>query len=134
MTTESDKSQQNEPKTKLTGRQRKFIPLLVSCPTFTEACEKGKLNRTTLYQWLKDPGFKAEVERQREEVTQEAFALLSHSLTKAVETLAELLGDNDKRLKRFAAKDVIEFFLRHHELAELETRIEAIEEKLETRS
>ena len=133
MTTKSDRSQQNEPKTELTARQRKFIPLLVACPTFTEACEKGKLNRTTLYQWLKNSGFKAEVQRQREEITQEAFGLLAQNLTKAVETLAGLLGDNDKRLKRFAAKDVIEYFLRHRELAELENRIKAIEDRLEDR-
>ena len=56
------------------------------------------------------------------------------NLTKAVETLAELLGNNDKRLKRFAAKDVIEFFLRHRELAELEKRIGLIEERLQSRT
>jgi len=133
MATESHRNQQNEPKTELTARQRKLIPVLVTCATFTEACKKGKLNRTTLYEWLKEPAFRAEVERQREEVTQEAFGMLSQNLTKAVETLAGLLDDRDKRLKRFAAKDVIEYFLKHRELEELEERVGAIEERLQSR-
>jgi len=129
----SNETQQIDEKAALTTRQRKFIPTLVSAATFTDACRRGKLNRTTLYEWLRDPAFKAEVERQREEITQEAFALLSHSLTAAVETLTTLLADGDKRLRRFAAKDVIEFFLRYRELAELEKRIGAIEGQLRKR-
>lgn len=132
MTTESDEKQQSEEKTKLTARQRRFIPVLISCATFTEACEKGRLNRTTLYKWLKDPEFKREVDRQREEVAQEAMGLLSNNLTRAVEVLAGLLEDNDKRLRRFAAKDVVEYFLKHKELREVEERLMAIEQRLET--
>ena len=131
MTAKSNKSEHSDGKPTLTSRQAKFLPILLASPTYAAACKKGKLDRTTLYQWLKDPAFKTEVERQRSEVTQEAFALLSHSLTEAVETLTVLLGDSDKRLRRFAAKDVIEFFLRHRELAELEKRIGAVEERLE---
>jgi phage terminase small subunit len=133
MTTEFNESQQTEQKTALTARQRKIIPLLVTCATFTETCEKAKLNRTTLYKWLKDPAFRAEVERQRVEVTQEAFGMLSQNLTKAIETLAGLLDDSDKRLKRFAANDIIGHFLRYKELDELTRRIEAIEKALQER-
>jgi len=47
-----------------------------------------------------------------------------------VDTLTGLLDDSDKRLKRFAAKDVIEYFIRHKELEDLEKRITAIEQRL----
>jgi hypothetical protein len=39
------------------------------------------------------------------------------------------LDDSDKRLKRFAAKDVIEYFIRHKELEDLEKRIAGIEQR-----
>jgi hypothetical protein len=33
---------------KLTDRQIKAIPHIVACPTYTEGCEKAKINKTTL--------------------------------------------------------------------------------------
>ncbi len=82
-------------KHKLTDRQIKAIPHIVSSPTYGEGCKKARINRTTLYKWLKIPEFKAELDRQRDEVAAEAFGILSQSLTKAVETLAGLLDNKD---------------------------------------
>lgn len=42
-------------------------------------------------------------------------------------TLMGLLDSRDERLKRLTTNDVVNHFLRHKELHELETRIEAIE-------
>jgi hypothetical protein len=130
--TESNKTQQNAKKTKLTDRQLKAIPIIVTSPTYSEACEKAKLNRTTLYEWLKEPQFKAELDRQRDEVAGEAFGVLSQSLTKAVETLVGLLDNNDSRLKRLAAKDIIDFIIRHKENEDLDRRLTAIEQQLDS--
>ena len=71
--TKSNKIQQNNEETKLTDRQLKVIPIIVTSPTYTEGCKKAKLNRTTFYDWLKQPDFKTELDRQRDEITAEAF-------------------------------------------------------------
>jgi len=71
--------------------------------------------------------------RQRDEVAAEAFGVLSQSLTKAVETLISLLDNRDDRLKRLTAKDIIEHFLKYKEVAELEERVAAIEQRLNER-
>jgi len=118
-------------KTKLTARQLKAIPHIVSSPTYTEGCKKAKINKTTLYKWLKESVFKTELDRQRDEVAAEAFGVLSQGLTKAVETLVGLLDNRDDRLKRLTAKDIIEHFLKHKEVKELEERIAAIEQQLD---
>ena len=119
---------------KLTNRQLKAIPFIVISPTYTEGCEKAKVDRTTFYKWLRQPEFKTELDRRRNEVTAEAFGILSQSLTKAVEVLAGLLNHQDDRLKRLTAKDIIDFIIRHKEVGDLEQRIEAIEQRLnETR-
>lgn len=117
-------------KQKLTDRQLKVIPHIVSNPTYEEGCKKARINRTTLYKWLKEPEFKAALEKQRDEVAAEAFGVLSQSLTKAVETLVGLLENKDNRLKRLTAKDVIDFIIRHKENEDLDKRLTEVEKLL----
>ena len=131
--TESNKKQQNNEKSQLTERQLKIIPIIVTSPTYTDGCKKARLNRTTFYQWIKQPEFKAELERQRDEITSEAFGVLTQSITKAIETLTSLLDYKDDRLKRLTANDIIGHFLKHKEIKELEERIQQIEQYLEKR-
>ena len=114
----------------LNERQLKSIAFMVTAPTYTEGVQRAGINRTTLYEWLKDPTFKAELDRQREEIAQEAFGMLRQALTQAAETLVSLLSGQDNRLKRLAANDIIHDVLRHKELAELEDRVAAIEDRL----
>jgi hypothetical protein len=128
--TKLNKSQQNNEKTKLSDRQLKAIPIIVANATYTKGCKKARLNRTTFYEWMKQPEFKAELDRQRNEVTAEAFGVLSQGLTKAVETLVGLLDIKDDRLKRLAAKDIIDFIVRHKENEDLDERLTAIEQRL----
>jgi hypothetical protein len=128
--TESNKTQQKTKKTKLTDRQLKAIPIIVTSPTYSEACKKARLNRTTFYEWLKMPEFKAELNRQRDEIAAEAFGVLSQSLTQAVEALVSLLDNKDNRLKRLAAKDVIDFMIRHKENEDLDERLTEVEKRL----
>ncbi len=128
--TEPNESQQNAGKTPLTDRQLKAIPVIVGSPTYTQGCKEARLNRTTFYEWLKNPEFKAELDRKREEIAAEAFGVLSQSLTKAVETLVGMLDNADDRLKRLAAKDIIDFIVRHKENEKLEKRIAAIEQQI----
>jgi hypothetical protein len=114
----------------LSARQRRTIPFIITSPTIVEGLEKAKLSRKTFYQWLEQPEFKAELDRQRDEAAKTAFETLTQSLTKAVENLVKLLDHADDRLKRLACKDVIEYIIRHKEFEDLEKRIEAIEHQL----
>ena len=118
---------------KLTARRIKAIRHIVACSAYTEGCEKAKLNRTPLCDWLREPDFKAELDRQRDEVAAEAFGVLSQGLTKAVETLVGSLDNKDDRLRRLIAKDIIEHFLKYKEVKELEERVAAIEQRLDER-
>jgi hypothetical protein len=96
--------------------------------------EPAGVNRATVHDWLRNEDFRAEVERQRDAVTQGAFGMLASNLTRAIEVLAGLLNDGDKRLKRFAANDILNHFTRHKELNELTERSEAIEQALAKRT
>ena len=117
-------------KSKLTARQLKALPHIVSSPTYTEGCKKAKINKATFYKWIKEPEFKAELDRQRDEIAAEAFGVLLQSLTQAVEALVSLLNNKDNRLKRLAAKDVIDFIIRHKENEDLDERLKEVEKLL----
>jgi hypothetical protein len=132
MTTESDEILQNDGESKLTNRQTKFLPVLLASSTYTDACRRGQVSRQTLYEWLRQPAFKAELGRQRDELVAQGFALLSQSVVKAVETLVGLLDTGDGRLKRLAARDVLDQHVKFRELDDLTQRIEAIEERLDS--
>ncbi len=133
MTTESDEILQNDGESKLTDRQTKFLPVLLASPTYTDACQKGRVSRQTLYEWLRQPEFKTELQRQRAELATQGFALLSQSVVKAVETLLGLLDGSDGRLKRLAARDILDQHAKFRELDDLTRRIEAIEGRLQSR-
>ena len=69
-------------KPQLTDRQLKAIPFIVTSPTYTEGIRRARVNRTTFYKWMKKPVFKAELDRQRDEVAQEAFGCAQAELDK----------------------------------------------------
>jgi hypothetical protein len=81
-----------EEKLKLGRRQLKAIPFLVSSPTYTQGCEKTKINKATLYKWLKNPEFKAELDRQRNEIVEAAFGMIAQNIEEAVSELTGLSG------------------------------------------
>ena len=97
MPTESDRIGQNDGESRLTARQLKFLPVLLASPTYTQACKAGRVSRDTLYEWLRQPQFKAELERQRDELVTQSFALLSQSVGKAVENKKVLVGEPQGR-------------------------------------
>ena len=133
MVTESDKTGHPGEESALTPRQAKFLPILLASPTYTQACQAGRVSRETLYEWLRQPGFKAELDRQRDELVAQGFALISQSVVKAVETLVGLLDGSDGRLKRLAARDVLDQHAKFRELDDLTRRIEAIEDRMQSR-
>ena len=106
--------------------------ILISCK-ISEGTKKAGIERITYYDWLKQPEFKAEIERQRDEITAEAFAVLTQSLTKAVEMLTGLLDKQDDRLKRLTAKDIIDFIIRHKENEDLDKRLTEFEKCIANR-
>jgi hypothetical protein len=52
----------------LTDRQRRVIPFLLASPSIEEACRRARINKTTVYEWLKDETFRGELKNQRDAV------------------------------------------------------------------
>ncbi|MEO5358748.1 MAG: hypothetical protein H7844_15825, partial [Nitrospirae bacterium YQR-1] len=58
----------NQNKLNLTKKQKAVIPVIISSRTITEGVEKAGIAKPTFYAWLKNPEFKAEYERQQDDV------------------------------------------------------------------
>ncbi|HWO40337.1 MAG TPA: hypothetical protein VNO43_00860 [Candidatus Eisenbacteria bacterium] len=111
----------------LTDRQRRVIPFLLSSPSTEEACRRARVNKTTVYEWLKDEIFRRELKRQRDALIERALDSLKASIGKATETLMKHLDSDRESVSIRAAERIIEFTQKAIELEELEQRITALE-------
>ena len=112
----------------LSKRQKQVLPIFASNLTIEEACEHAGISRNTFYEWLKDPQFKLELDRLRNEIVNEAVNHLKITSTKAARTLTDLLErDDSPTVQRSAANDVLGHVMKFMELKELEDRLADIE-------
>ncbi len=112
----------------LTPKQRAALPFFVGSKTIEEACKEAGVSRNTYYEWLKEAGFKDELNRVREEIVFEAVGLLKVGAAKAVSTLCSLLDRTEHpSVQRAAANDVLSHVVRFKELQELEKRLDEVE-------
>jgi len=114
----------------LTPRQAQAIAKVLSHRTVEAGCQAAGISTATFYKWLCGETFRTEFERQRDRLVDTAMGVLVRSSETAATALAELLEHSDARLRRLSAKDIIELSLRHKELAEIEKRLNAIEERI----
>jgi hypothetical protein len=111
----------------LTRKQKECIPWLIGARSLEEGRLKARVSKATLFKWLKEDAFKAELDHQREIVISEALDRLKASLGKAVDELAGLIDAEEKNIKIRACERVIDFFLKTKELSEIEGRLSALE-------
>ena len=112
--------------TQLTNRQLLAISQIIASKTLEEACRKTKISKATLYAWLKESTFKAELKRQRDEVVDEALDRLKCALSKAVDGLIALMDSKQPYLKHRASKDIIDYALKSIELEDIEERLDKV--------
>lgn len=114
----------------LTNRQLLAVNHIIASPTLEEACRRAKLSKGTLYAWLKDEVFKAELKRQRDEVVKGALDRLKFSMTRAVEELVKLVDTSRPELRRLVCKDIIDYGLKAIEFEDIEERLDKIEQDM----
>lgn len=100
---------------------------MLNSPSIEVASKRAKVSRTTLYNWLKEDNFKAELKRRRDEVVNEALDRLKFALTKAIEELIKLINSPKPELRRLACKDIVDYALRSIEIENIEERLNKIE-------
>jgi len=129
--TESDHAAQKQSSV-LTERQIKALPYLVASCSFEDGRKAARISKNTLYEWLRQPAFRSELQRLRDLVVNEALDRLKSRVAQAVEVLARLLESRSEAVRLRAANDILGYTLRIRELQEFESRLEACEHAIST--
>lgn len=118
---------------KLTPRQQKFMIALLNSRTVEEAAEKAGIGRTTGHSYLKSVTFKRAYREARNNVMQQATALLQSASTEAVQVLREIMLDESisPYTRQQSARTILEFGYKAHENEHILEVIEELEARFE---
>lgn len=120
--------EQNQTKFDKQKRSKEIaLPILASTPDYSEAAKLIGCSRGEIYEWLKDNEFKAELEKLRSQIVNDAISKMKAHVTKAVDVLASLLDDESSQVRRAACNDILNHVGRFMELKELENRLVNLE-------
>jgi len=115
---------------RLSARQQKAILALLTEPNIREAARAVKVGERTLYTWLKEPTFCDAYREARAAAVSQAIARLQQVSRQAVDTLNTVMTapDTPAPAKVAAAKTVLDMAVRGTEVAELQRRLEVLEQ------
>lgn len=98
--------------------------------TVVAAAETAGVGRVTVHRWLQEAEFRQRIAELRREMTGRAIGRLADRMAKAVDVLAEVLESPIATARLKAAIALLELGLRAVTLADVQARVEAIEERL----
>ncbi len=107
----------------------KILAALLTAGSVRKAAQIADISESTIRNRLKDDSFRAEYDRQRGDLLQEATAAMTARLQAATETMTEIMEDEQNAASvRLAACDgLLRHCLRYYSTAELERRLCALE-------
>lgn len=108
-----------------------LLDALLHSPDVSAAADRAEVSRATVYRWLNDIDFAAELKKKRDAMLDSAIESVKSHSVKAADTLAAMLVSNDERLRRMAAKDLLDYSFRILESRDILERLEAVEERLQ---
>ena len=122
---------QNATPGELSSKQRKAVEALLSTGEVTSAAQQLGINRATLYRWLGEPAFVEAVRAAEAQALDDLSRMLVRLGRTAAGTLAKAMSDATTPVatKVRAADATLGRLLQLRELATLEARITALEER-----
>lgn len=117
----------------LTSRQAKAIAMLLLKPGIAQAAEAVPVGERTLRRWLAKPEFKAEIEAESRRLLDRAQTRARAATDVAVAALIRNCGDAAPAAVQVQAAARLLEHQRNADLAEIERRLIALEERQEQR-
>ena len=115
----------------LTEKQRDSIPHLIGAKSIDDGCKKAGITRMTYYSWIKEPIFKGELDRVRNEIIENAILRLKGSFESAIEKFITLLDDKSSWVQLRAAEQIANYFFQNKTIEEIVSRLDRLESGLE---
>lgn len=116
----------------LKPKDEKIMAALLTCGSVAEAERISGVSRSTIYNRLSDAEFKAEYDQRRAMVLNEACNTLQSSLTSAVNTIREIIENQETapQIRLNACGLILQNCLRYVEQIDILSRIEELERGL----
>ncbi len=124
METQPNKTEKNL----ISKKQRLFIPFLLRSKNIITACELAGIDRSTWWRWNQDPAFKAALADERNRLIDDAMDTLRLNLAGAYDVIVALMSSKDEAVALRAAQALTDVYLKAVSMAEIEKRIEALEQ------
>jgi hypothetical protein len=116
----------------ISPRKRKAIVALLSEKDIRSAAAKVSVNERTIYRWMADPDFQAELLKAEGDMIDAATRHLVQLQQPAIETIKTILNCEDvspnTRLR--AAQTILDYLIKLRELRNLENRLATLEETI----
>jgi hypothetical protein len=117
-------------RTKLTGRQCRFVECLLESPSVTAAAERCGIARSTAHAWLKSSDVRAELDRAQRSAFDAAISRIASLSAEAANKLALLVRSDNEAIALGAVRLVLESAGAHVDARELAAKLADIEERL----
>ena len=128
---DTSRPSENHPQlSRLTRRQTLALPILAAAPNMTQAAHDAGISESTLYRWLQDENFRAELMRLTAEAAEYTRQELQSLTLRSFNVLADLMEDADPIVRLRAARTVAAMGLRTLDAGTLSNSIQSLEEAL----
>lgn len=110
-------------------KDEQILTALLSCGSVVEASNVSKVSCKTIYNRLSDKDFKAEYDRRRTMALNEACNTLQATLTKAVDTIREIMenADTAPQIRLNASALLLQNCLKYTEQVNILSRLDELE-------
>ena len=114
----------------LSNRQREVLPHIAASDSLAEGARRASISRTTIYKWLEDDDFRAELSRVRAEMADLAQAEIQGLMLKATAAVDKALDGDISPVQLRAALGAINAALKVRYGLNLERRLNRIDDAL----
>jgi transposase len=107
------------------------LSALIAAGSIRTAAKIANVSESTIRTRLNDPDFRERYEQAKKAILTEACDALSSCLTRAIDTLREVIEDtkNAPTVRVSAASEILRYGLRYIEVANILTRLDALEQR-----
>ena len=115
---------------RLSNRQREALPHIAAADSLAEGARRASIGRATIYRWLEDDDFRAELSRVRAEMADLAQAEIQGLMLKATAVIDRALDGDISPVKLRAALGAINAALKVRFGLNVERRLNRIDDAL----
>ena len=114
----------------LSPRQAAALPYIASEPTLSAGAEAAQVAQSTLKRWMRDPAFRAEVERIRQNIADLAYSEIEGATLKGAFRIVQLLDHEDPGVRLRAGKAILATAVAVRRDKDLARRLETLDQAL----